>query len=98
MLVHLESLYCKVRKLIIKLKLCVFFLRFCLQPTDESENGGLNNSIEEESLKGKEKRKNENVNGKTEEQPAKKRKEDPGSHFETKKPSPTRNKVANFVA
>lgn len=62
------------------------------QPTDESENDGLNNSIEEESVKGKEKRKNENVNGKTEEQPSKKRKEDPGSHFETKKPSPTKNK------
>lgn len=75
-----------------------FFFQFWLQPTDESENDGLNNSIEEESVKGKEKRKNENVNGKTEEQPAKKRKEDPGSHFETKKPSPTKNKVANFVS
>lgn len=45
-------------------------------------------------MKGKEKRKN----GKTEEQLAKKRKEDPGSHFEAKKPSPTKNKVANFVS
>ena len=49
-------------------------------------------------MKLKEKRKNEKVNGKTEEQPSKKRKEDPGSHFETKKPSPTKNKVANFVS
>ena len=80
------------------IKINNFCFQFWFQPTDESENDGLNNSIEEEAVKLKEKRKNEKVNGKTEEQPSKKRKEDPGSHFETKKPSPTKNKVANFVS
>lgn len=98
---HFESFYCKEEKINQKFLFFflffLFFFGFWLQPTDESENDGHNNSIEDESLKGNKKRENENLNGKTKEQPSKKRKEDPGSHFETKKPSPTKNKVANFV-
>ena len=54
---------------------------------------------DEESLHGKEKRRkeNENLNGRTTEQPSKKRKEDLSTpQLEIKKPSPEKKKVCEF--
>ena len=72
-----------------------------MQRSDESEeNAELAKSREEESVNGKEKGKieNGNVNGRTEEQPSKKRRENSSSpQHEVKKPSPEKKKVAQRI-
>ena len=63
-----------------------------LQRSDESEeNTELTKSTEEKSVNREEKGRKEN--GRTEEQPSKKRKEDSRLHHDIKKPSPEKKKV-----
>ena len=67
-----------------------------LQRSDESEeNAELTKSTEEEPVNGGEKGRKEN--GRTEEQPSKKRKEDSSLHHDVKKPSPEKKKVSTHV-
>ena len=69
------------------------------QRSDESEESEeLVMSKGKESINGKEKGQKEhgNVNGKTTEQPSKKRKESSSPQLEVKKPSPEKKKVCEF--
>lgn len=75
---------------------CVFFVNkkiVYFQRSDEpEENDELVKSREEESVNGKDKRA-KNVNGRTDGQPSKKRKEDSSPEIDVKKPSPGKKKV-----